>query len=83
MLEAKFNLRSWASSSKQLQALATNDDVVNKNLTVNTLGLRWNTCTDMITFDLKAIVLSDPSVTTKQEILQHSARLYLLDSLLQ
>ena len=76
MLDAKFNLRSWASNSKQLQALATNDDVVDKNLTVKTLGLRWNTCTDMITFASKAIVSSDPSVTTKREVLQHSARLY-------
>ena len=50
MLDAKFNLRSWASNSKQLQSLATNDDVIDKSLTVNTLGLCWNTCTDMITF---------------------------------
>ena len=76
MLDAKFNLRSWESNSKQLQSLATNDDVVDKNLTVNTLGLRWNTCTDMITFASKTIVSSDPSVTTKREVLQYSARLY-------
>ena len=50
MLEAKFNLRSCASNSKQLQAIATRDNVVDKNLTVNTLGLRWNTCTNMIAF---------------------------------
>ena len=61
MLEAKFNLRSWASNSKQLQAIATRDNVVDKNLTVNTLGLRWNTCTDMITFALNVIISSDSS----------------------
>ena len=43
MLEAKFNLQSLASNSKQIQSIATSDDVVDKNLTVNTLGLCWNT----------------------------------------
>ena len=32
MLEARFNLRSWASNSKQLQALPTSDDLLDKNL---------------------------------------------------
>ena len=65
MLGAKFNLLSWASNSKQLQAITTSDDVVDKNLTVNTVGLYWNTCTDVITFASKVIISSDPSVTSK------------------
>ena len=40
MLQAKFNLRSWTSNSKELQALAMTDSVADKDTNVNILGLR-------------------------------------------
>ena len=57
-------LRSWKTISSP----------GHKNLTVNTVGLCWNSCIDMITFT-KDIDSSDLSVTSKQEVLQHSAKL--------
>ena len=76
MLQAKFNLRSWASNSKELQALAMTDGVADKDTNVNILGLRWNISTDMITFVSKDILPLDISLTSKREVLQHASRLY-------
>jgi len=55
MKQAKFNLRSWASNSNQVQALAMKDGVADMDSTVNILGLRWNLSCDTITFALKSI----------------------------
>ena len=75
-LQAKFNLRSWASNSKELQALAMTDNVADKDTNVNILRLRWNISTDMITFVSKDILPLDISLTSKQEVLQHASQLY-------
>jgi len=39
MCEANFNLRSWASNSTQLQAIAQGEKVADPNQVVNLLGL--------------------------------------------
>jgi len=76
MMQAKFNLRSWASNSKKLQQLANTDNVANKDTNVNLLGLKWNISTDTITFTYKEILSSDTLVLSKQTVLQCSSRLY-------
>jgi len=48
MSVAKFNLCSWASNSQQLQAITQTNHVLDSDTTVNLLGLKWNTCNDMI-----------------------------------
>jgi len=65
MMQAKFNLRSWASNSKKLQQLANTDNVANKDTNVNILGLKWNTSTDTMTFTYKEILSSDTLVLSK------------------
>ena len=40
MSEANFNLRSWASNSQKLQALAKTDGILDSNTSVNLLGLK-------------------------------------------
>ena len=72
----KFNLRSWVSNSNQVQALAMNDEVADKDSTVNILGLRWNLSSDTITFAMKYIAPDVGSTNTKREVLQQSSRLY-------
>ena len=70
MLQAKFNLRSWASNSTELQALAMADDVADKD---NILGLRWNISTDVITLASKDILPLDISLISKREVLQQAS----------
>jgi len=65
MTQAKFNLRSWASNSKQLQSLATVDNVANNSTNVNILGLIWNTSTDTITFTSKETPSTDTTLFSK------------------
>ena len=72
----KFNSRSWVSNSNRVQALAMNDEVADKDSTVNILGLRWNLSSDTITFAMKYIAPDVGSTNTKREVLQQSSRLY-------
>lgn len=76
MSEANFNLRSWASNSQQLQTLAQADCVLDSDITVNLLGLKWNTCTDMIALVQRDIKCNDNTPVTKRNILQGASRLY-------
>ena len=48
MSNANFNLRSWASNSIKLQALASKEGTSDDNTNVNILGLRWNPNSDKI-----------------------------------
>ena len=43
MNQAKFNLRSWSTNSKQLQEITRQDNTSDPSTTVGILGLRWNT----------------------------------------
>ena len=52
MSDAKFNLRSWASNSPKLQEQAQRDNTLDADTTVNVLGLKWNTCTDTLSFTM-------------------------------
>ena len=74
MNRAKFNLRSWASNSHQLQKTAIKDKSVDPNTTVSVLGVRWNTATDTLSFTLKKMQCSGAG--TKRKTLKSSSQIY-------
>ena len=73
--EANFNLRSWASNSKQVCAAAERDHVADNSEQVNTLGLVWNTSNDSLSLTQKAFPSCDSPVT-KREVLQQSSKIF-------
>ena len=73
--EANFNLRSWASNSKQLRDLAKKDQVVDDCEQVNTLGLVWNTDNDKLSLACKVSSL-EHSLATKRGVLQQSSKVF-------
>ena len=76
MLDANFNLRSWASNSQHLQAIARDNQVIDENQLVNVLGLYWNTAEDRICLIPKPLDSTSSSIVTKRTILQDSSRVY-------
>ena len=77
MIQAKFNLRSWAFNSPQLQAIMVVEGTADLDVTVNLLGLLWNTSTDTITSTPKWFLSNtDPQRVTKWLVLQMSSRVY-------
>jgi len=76
MLEANFNLRSWASNSPQLQAVVQEQKVAGSNKMVNILGLYWNVSTDRIHFSPRSIDSTSDTGVTKKKILQQSSRIF-------
>ena len=50
MSEANFNLKSWASNSHCLQAIAQKEGVTDENKVVSVLGLHWNKAEDHLSF---------------------------------
>jgi len=49
MSTANFNLHSWASNCINLRAIAQQDIVADNQITVNVLGLLWDTFEDTLT----------------------------------
>ena len=77
MNQAKFNLRSWASNSNQLQSLAKSEGTADKDSTVSLLGLLWSTATDTITFSPKQFLIpTEEHSVTKRMVLQAASRIY-------
>ena len=77
MGQAKFNLRSWASNSNQLQSLAKSEGTADKDSTVSLLGLLWSTSTDTITFSSKQFLIpTEEHSVTKRIVLQAASRIY-------
>jgi len=78
MTQAKFNLRSWASNSPQLQAItAVAEGRADHDVTVNLLGLLWNASNDTITFTPKQFFSNtDLQLFTKRVVLQMFSRVY-------
>ena len=73
--QAKFNLRSWSTNSKQLQEVTRQDNTSDPNTTVGILGLRWNTNTDMVSLSTRTF----PDISTfvtKRDILQTSSQIF-------
>ena len=65
MSEANFNLRSWASNSHQLQAIAQEEKVVDENQVASLLGLHWDTTKDHLSFIPKRIDPTNNSTIIK------------------
>ena len=77
MNQAKFNLRSWASNSHQLQSLAQSEGTADKDPAVSLLGLLWSTPTDTITFPPKQFLIStEEHSVTKRIVLQMASKIY-------
>ena len=72
--QAKFNLRSWASNSEQVQQIAQRDDVADKSDVTKVLGLLWYTPSDAIS--LASRISEDESLITKHAILQTSSTIF-------
>ena len=75
MNQAKFNLRSWSTNSKQLQEVTKQDKTSDPNTTVGLLGLRWNTATDMISLSTRQLPAMNTFVT-KRDVLQTSSQIF-------
>ena len=73
---ANFNLRSWASNSKQLNSMAQTHKVADANNLVKVLGLWWDTQSDTI------CTLPNPDATmftftaTKREVLKWTSSIF-------
>ena len=78
MLEAKFNLRAWASNCTQLNILAQQENVADNTPLVNILGLQWNTVSDTLQYILKILLPQNHTATpiTKCQVLQQSSRVF-------
>ena len=76
MMAAKFNLRTWASNSKQLNSLALADKIHDGNNPTNILGIHWNTSTDQLSLAPKKIIPANITLVTKRDILQDSSKIF-------
>ena len=75
MAKAKFNLRSWASNSTELQTTAKQDGVAESGHIVKILGLQWNIHSDTLFLASRNISTNTPFIT-KRDVLQDSSRIF-------
>ena len=71
---AGFNLRPWSSKSSTLRELAEAEAVADSDKFTKILGMRWDPISDNIYLVQKSI--STKNNTTKQAILQETAKIY-------
>jgi len=71
MCSARFNLRSWSSNSIKLKAVATRENTVDDNMSVNILGLCWNPITDELSLNMKPSILAHDHLVTKREVVAY------------
>ena len=76
MAQGKFNLRSWASNSKQLCSRADDEKTNDQRDEVCILGLQWNPSTDKITLTQNGSHLNQNLPMTKRTVLQQTAKVY-------
>ena len=76
MKDAHFNLRSWASNSRDITDLASKDGVCDSGNPVNVLGLQWNTQTDVLSLTTKSPLPTATSLVTKRDVLRESSKVY-------
>lgn len=76
MKEAGFNLRKWSSNSEQLTKIIPNDqqELKKDGNKVKTLGIIWNTETDMLEININVHLENVPK--SKRELLSEIASLY-------
>ena len=71
---SKFNLRTWASSSPSLRALAKQYSVAETKDTVKVLGLCWDVGYDKLSLCSKPEPIRTP--VTKREILRYTSSIF-------
>jgi len=76
MLEANFNLRSWASNSPEFQTVVQEEKIADSNNMVNILGLYWDVSTDRIHFSPRSIDSTSDSDVSKRKVLLQSSRIF-------
>ena len=76
MVQGKFNLRSWASNSKQFHSRTEKDNANDTSSEVCVLGLRWDPTNDTIALTQKSGDFTKISPMTKRSILRQSAKVY-------
>ena len=74
--KANFNLRSWASNSKQLNTTAKAHNVLDHTNPVKVLGLWWDTHSDMIFASPKPDDAVSTMLATKREILKWTSSIF-------
>ena len=74
--KANFNLRSWASNSKQLNTTARTHNVLDDTNPVKVLGLWWDTHSDMIFASPKPDAAMFNMLATKREILKWTSSVF-------
>ncbi|XP_006816667.1 uncharacterized protein LOC102806440, partial [Saccoglossus kowalevskii] len=78
MKSSGFNLREWATNSRELRKIAIKSNSSCLDSKVNVLGLRWDTNTDSLCYPKREFV--QPSKTdlliTKREVVRATASLY-------
>ena len=73
---AKFNLRTWASNSPQLNTMAQQEKVADRNTPTNVLGMHWNINTDKLSLAPKRVISLYSTLVTKRDILQDSSKIF-------
>ena len=68
------NLRSWNSNSEALQTQAAVDAVLDSDVIVKILGMRWNPAKDEVSFAERNIPILE--VVSKRTILRDSSQIY-------
>ena len=76
MNDAKFNLRSWASNCSALQDVVTQESTAHTGDEINTLGMRWNTSSDILALTNKTTLNTHKKLITKREVLQQSSKIF-------
>ena len=76
MMAAKFNLRTWASNSQNLNNLTQQNKTADETNPTNILGINWNTSTDKLSLAPKRLIPADTTLVTKREILQDSSKIF-------
>ena len=74
VLEAKLNLRAWASNHQLLMETAQQVRTTYEKKLTNILGIHWDRNTNWLSLSLKSYILPAAHFTTKQELLQDSSK---------
>ena len=74
MAKAGMNLRAWNSNSAALRSQAAIDGVLDAEVPVKILGMRWDLAKDEMSFAERNLPILE--VVTKRTILRYSSQIY-------
>ncbi|XP_070541625.1 uncharacterized protein [Ptychodera flava] len=74
MSSGGFRLRSWVSNDEKLNEVAKNDEIAESKGEVSTLGMKWITQSDKLTYVEKNF--DEDSPTTKREIVRTTSSIF-------